>query len=751
MNPKGSPKIDREGSENIDQLKKRIAELEAENQELISDKKIRQAVDQAVDAVITIDHNNSIIYFNDAAESLFGYTRDEVIGKNVKSIAPLEHRHNHYCYISNNRDTGVNKVVGKGREEKMVRKDGSSFIGQLTLSKVEFEDGFHYTAFIKDITQIKKYEDILKEQSTKLAHANTILQNVDQQAKVGYWEVDTLTKKATWSKETREIHEAPHDFEPDVESAISFYKEGKNRNTVRRVYEESIQTGNSFDVELEIVSYKGNSKWIRAIGTPEMKNGKCIRVYGTFQDITARKETESELEKITLVASQVDSGIMIATPDRELIWTNKALETMTQYSKEDLIGGQLKTLIVGPKTDLGTVRYIENKIKNKQSFRRELILHRKDKTTFWAELGMTPVLDDNGNIERFIGILTDISKRKEAEFQLKRNEERIQNIANSIPGVLFVYQLNADQTDQLNFISDGVVDLWEISKDEALADVSLLWADIHPDDLPEMQKSVMYSAETLTFWNHTYRINTRSGKTKWVNGRGFPVAHEDGSIVWNTMVIDINPLKEAERSLQEALNQKNTLLKELHHRIKNNLQLISSILYLKSASEKESKLQEFITETNSRVKSIAKIHNQLLLLEEVDHLDIDIYLASLSRELVDNMAEHPEKYTLDIQIPNIKIHIDKVLSLGLITNEIISNCIKHAYPSEVGGIIYVRLQKDNNKFHFEIYDEGEVKKPNLSTDNGTLGLTLVKTLAAQLGAKMEIDTSKGVKYSFSFY
>lgn len=112
-----------------------------------------QVLEQAVDSVITIDTDKKVTFFNKAAEAMFGYSKDEVIGQNVKMIVPQEHKANHDNYVNNNLNTGVNKVIGTGRDLEMTRKDGSRFWGNLSLSKVDTGNGVQYTAFIKDITK----------------------------------------------------------------------------------------------------------------------------------------------------------------------------------------------------------------------------------------------------------------------------------------------------------------------------------------------------------------------------------------------------------------------------------------------------------------------------------------------------------------------------------------------------------------------------------------------------------------------
>ncbi|MDH5381007.1 MAG: PAS domain S-box protein [Cyclobacteriaceae bacterium] len=127
-----------------------------------NEKRMNGTLDQAVDSIVTINSNKEITFYNEAAQKMFGYTSEEVMGQNVKMIVPIEHRRGHDEYVDSNIRTGINKVIGTGRDLEMVRKDGSKFWGNLSLSKVQFEGETQFTAFIKDITEEREQKNNLQ-------------------------------------------------------------------------------------------------------------------------------------------------------------------------------------------------------------------------------------------------------------------------------------------------------------------------------------------------------------------------------------------------------------------------------------------------------------------------------------------------------------------------------------------------------------------------------------------------------------
>ncbi|MBK9498271.1 MAG: PAS domain-containing protein [Leptospiraceae bacterium] len=122
-------------------------------------------------------------------------------------------------------------------------------------------------------------------------------------AQIGTWEIDLVNNIGYWSKITREIHEVDYERQPDLEESLLFYKEGENRNKIIQAVKQIMTDGTPFNFDLQIITGRGNEKWVNAIGHAEKENGKCIRIFGTFQDISKQKQIEEELTTQTLFIS----------------------------------------------------------------------------------------------------------------------------------------------------------------------------------------------------------------------------------------------------------------------------------------------------------------------------------------------------------------------------------------------------------------------------------------------------------------
>ena len=193
------------------------------------------------------------------------------------------------------------------------RKDGSRYPVEVHLQLIEEGNNKNFVAIILDITERTKSEELL-DKSNRLA-------------RIGNWEADLVKGTVYWSAVTREIHEADADYVPDLAKGIDFYKEGKHRNRITQLVEKCIDSGAPWDEELQIVTLKGNLKWIRTIGEAEFRDGKCIRFYGSFQDITERKNQEKQL--LALNES-------LQSYAKELERSNEELESFAFITSHDL-------------------------------------------------------------------------------------------------------------------------------------------------------------------------------------------------------------------------------------------------------------------------------------------------------------------------------------------------------------------------------------------------------------------------------
>lgn len=259
-----------------------------ENKRLQRDLVLNQlAVNLSPVGICQVNEQARVVSFNQRYADLLGFSQDQLRQKHVYEFDPNYDREGwrrHWQEMLDKKDMHI--------ETQFETADGSLRNVELRSKMITYEGQSFIHAICLDVTQRKRSE-------AQLINYKDLLDKTNDVARIGTWEVDLVKNLPVWSKVTREIHEMPEDYQPEFATAVSFYKEGENRETIARLFNRGVQEGIGFDQELEIITGKGNPKWIRTIGIPLMKDGVCERIYGMFQDISEQKRAEAQIVKRT--------------------------------------------------------------------------------------------------------------------------------------------------------------------------------------------------------------------------------------------------------------------------------------------------------------------------------------------------------------------------------------------------------------------------------------------------------------------
>jgi two-component sensor histidine kinase len=219
------------------------------------------------------------------------------------------------------------------------------------------------------------------------------------------------------------------------------------------------------------------------------------------------------------------------------------------------------------------------------------------------------------------------------------------------------------------------------------------------------------------------------------------------------IVHDITDKKLNEDQIKQSLQEKEILLKEVHHRVKNNLQVISSILNLQSHYIKDEAALETLKEIQNRIKSMALIHENLYQNKDLSHLNFGEYIANLVQNLVYTYNSSKKEIEVLMDVDDIFLNLDYSIPCGLIINELISNSLKHAFTESEKGTIKVIFKKHTDLVHLSIEDDGKGFNKKIDFRNtDSLGLQLVMALVDQINGKIEqkAQTKKGTIYTIEF-
>lgn len=214
---------------------------------------------------------------------------------------------------------------------------------------------------------------------------------------------------------------------------------------------------------------------------------------------------------------------------------------------------------------------------------------------------------------------------------------------------------------------------------------------------------------------------------------------------------EVTERERAEEKIKQSLEEKEVLLKEIHHRVKNNLQIISSLLYLQSHQTKDEQTRTLLMESRGRVRSMALVHEKLYQSEDLARINYSEYLESFARSLVQTYMSGGPRIQLDIQMEEVFLPVDTAIPCSLIVNELMSNALKYAFNGRAQGTISIHLKKREKDILLTVSDDG-VGFPKdidyLNTD--TLGMQLVVNLVNQLQGNLEVDFNEGSAFQINF-
>lgn len=331
-------------------------------------------------------------------------------------------------------------------------------------------------------------------------------------------------------------------------------------------------------------------------------------------------------------------------------------------------------------------------------------------------------------------------------------DQRLETVAANFPGVIFRRRSSTTGLVSFPFISDGVR---SFGLSPGMVDDRAVIRLIDPRDR-KLWREVRRTAEAQRTLDVNIRLRDRGGAERWVHVATKASIAEDGATVWDGVVIDVSSTKAAETALRAALDAKQVLLLEVHHRVKNNLQLISSLLRLQQAEFSDPAIRNAFRESLNRVMAMGLIHDLLYDIDGPVSLDFGDYLSALGSKLA-LIHGCDDRVEVKVEAGSVALALDRAVPLALLANELLSNALKHAFPDRRSGIIQVRLDRAGPMVTLTVRDNGvglPAVRPDRPTDearrSGGLGLKIVQSLCAQLNADLIQRSENGTVFAVSF-
>ncbi len=425
-------------------------------------------------------------------------------------------------------------------------KDSGKVINWTDDGKPKWMTGSH-----QEITERKEYELLLKKYTDLLEKSNEV-------AKIGTWEVDLAEEIVTWSKVTKEIHEVSEDYLPKLSQALQFYPSGIHKDSIEEAVKRSVENGENYDLEVEIITAKGNLKWVRAIGISEFKDGKCQRLYGLFQDIQKRKEQEKlNRERQTLqetILNSIEVGVVSCDREGNLTLFNRATREWHGLPVESIPPSEFSNHYGLFHLDGETPLKMEEipliqALYTGEVATKEFIIspnngHRRNVIATGSQL-----VGEDGNVFGAVIAMKDITNIKKTAQQLKISEATFRgNFENAAIGMAIL-----NERCEWREVNDQLCAITGYTREELL---QLSVQEItHPEDLEsdlQLLKEFIYGQKSLL--NKEARFMHKKGHVIYVILSVSVVKNENGTpLYFISQITDITPRKKAAQELQVAL------------------------------------------------------------------------------------------------------------------------------------------------------------------------------------------------------
>jgi PAS domain S-box-containing protein len=482
--------------------------------------------------------------------------------------------------------------------------------------------------------------------------------------------------------------------------------------------------------------------------------GKISSIGGLSIDITDRKKLEgdvkqSELRLRTILNTEPEC-VSILNEKGEFLEINKAGLNMIEAEDLESLKGINMSQLIQERFRNDFIELIEEVFQGGEGMFEFKITSLKGKER-WVEIHAVPMRNASGGIASFLGVTRDVTQRKEADRKLQESEQRYRKLFELNPVPTWIYDTN---TLKFLDVNNAAIRHYGYSAEEFK---KMTIEEIRPGtekqrlrESIERQRKRIHgeSASSTRLWKHLKKDGTEVDVE--VQATSLDVNDPLSRLV---TINDVTEKLKTQNKLLDLVKEKEMLIREIHHRVKNNLQLISSILYIQIARMTAGEMKDFLNEMRQRIKSIAFLHERLLQSGSINQLDMSQYLPKLIADISQSSDKVGPLIKIKSEIDQVWVDTDVAIYCGLIMNELITNSIKYAFVGRAEGKINVSLKRIDSKFEFSVADDGIGMPVEMATNvnsKSSFGMQLLDTFGKQINATVSIDNVNGTKFKYTF-
>lgn len=670
---------------------------------------------------------------NKAFEDLTGYSQEEL--KSIEwnhELTPERWRKIEQRHLEEVLKTRESVTY----EKEYMKKDGSVVPVELVVQPHFNQKGDleYYFAFINDLTERKKAEEQLKKSEIKYRNA---LENMMEGCQIisPQWKYLYLNEAAVkHSRFPREklINHTMMEIYPGIEDTDMF-------KTLQKSMKERIPSR----LTNEFVFPDGKKQWFELSVHP-VPEGLFILSMDVTERINMENELKKSEEKYRTIYSSMGEGMAFhkviynnqgQAVDYEILDVNPSFEALLNIKKEDVVGKKASQIygtgeapyldIYAEVAETGQPKKFETYFETMQMYFR-----------------ISVVSPSKGF---FTTVFEDITERIKIESELKASESRYRGLFDKSPSYLFLASAQGIIID----INEITVDFTGKTKEELVGKHISEMGILPPQEIPVQIEKASQALQGKKIKPFESILIDKDGQKHYVMVNSNTLKKDGEIFAFQIICNDITNLKLAEKEIMKSLQEKELLLQEIHHRVKNNMQIISSLLNLQSYQVQEEETRDILKDSQGRIKAMSMVHEKLYQSPDLSHINVKEYVEKLVQDL---FYSYEIKGHIDfhLEIEEVEMNMETVIPLGLIINELITNSLKFAFP-EGEGSLGVSLKSKDHEYTLMVYDNGIGIDETVNIHKtGTLGLKLVQSLVDQLDAEMELDGSGGTRFIIRF-
>lgn len=669
--------------------------------------------------------------------------------------------------------------TGKGREDAVIEAYNSGadfYLAKGGNPKAMFLDLTHK---IEQVVNHRRAEEALRRSEEKFRNIFNTLDDL-------YYQTDMKGFITTLSPSCKQIT-GWYPEELIGRNVLELYPIPEQR---QQLLEEIMATGAVRDYEV-ILKNKAGRYLNTAVTSHVLRDsgGNPVAIEGTLHDVTERKQMEAALlaseEKYRTLADFLP--VMVFETDREgrATFANRLTYPTFGITAADIVNGINILDYIVPEEREAAKQAVVDLFRGREQGPHEYILMRKDGSRFPAMIRSAAIHDwKSQSLTGIRGVVIDLTEQKKQESALKEansnleqkvkertrelselteslkkeiaeknrvmeallaSEEKYRTLVEQIGDIVF----HVDPSGLLTYISPHALE--ESGRLEDTINI----IDVAPAESRDQIRRILDPSAPTHDLIGGFELPLSSplnGKTILYEINATPTFDKEHVYTgYSGIARNITERKNLQNAVSASLREKETLLKEIHHRVKNNMQVISSLLNLQIKVMKDEKSREALLESQNRVMSIALVHEKLYQSKSFAEIDFYDYLKKISENLLQSFGVPRGKIRVDVQGQNIILPLEKAIPVSLIINELLSNAFKYAYPGERTGTILVSLKQEGDRYLLIVRDDGIGLPETISLDNiETLGLQLVISLVGQLVGTIALERNGGTEFRIEF-